>query len=285
MKPIPIIFVVALAACLTAGCARPVYIAKSDARSACMRGNIAQVRETVFDNHADQADPAALPDTLGAFDTYTVVDYNRAGNITRVESFKGRDSVQFSKEEYLYDPSGERLERAITYDLARRGTTTVLYNYDSQGRLTSEVESNGLYRFDRSYDRRGYPKTRSAVNADTGKRHVIARYVHDRHGRLKRLRGERRQRYFYHPDGIVAEIHQGRNAIDFHDEHGNLSAMAVRIKRRNRRGRVFERFSVTLTAEYGLDARGNWIRRVMFYEGRVQSVAVREIDYYGESGQ
>jgi hypothetical protein len=37
---------------------------------------------------------------------------------------------------------------------------------------------------------------------------------------------------------------------------------------------------VTLTAEYDYDAHGNWIRRVQFYKGEVQSVAVREIEYY-----
>ncbi len=262
---------------LAAGCARPVYVAKSDAETACMSGGVRQVRETLFD---DPADPAALPDSLGEYDTFTVIDYNRAGNITLTEAFKGPDSVQITKEEYLYDPSGERLERSVSHNLARRGTITVLYGYDTQGRLASEVESNGFYRFDRTYDRRGYPRTQTTDDVDTGERHVIARYIYDRQGRLKRLKGERREKYRYRPDGVIAEVHAGRKAIDFYDEHGNLKTMTVKIDRKNAGGRTFRRFSVTLSAEYEYDARGNWTRRVMFYRGQVQSVAVREIDYY-----
>ncbi len=277
MKPISIIFAAALTASLAAGCARPAYVVKSDAGKAWMQGPVKQIRETYF---YSLRDAAALPDALGEFDTYTVLDYNRAGNITRMESFKGPDSVRIAKEEYFYDSSGERQERAVVHDLARRGTTTVLYNYDSQGRLVSEVESNGFYRFDVTYDRHGYPRTRTTNSHESGKNVVIARYIHDRHGRLKKLKGERREKYLYRPDGVIAEIRGGRMTKDFYNGNGDLETMAVRINRRNAKGRVYERFSVTLTAEYDYDEHGNWIRRVQLYRGEVQSVSVRETDYY-----
>ncbi len=273
MKPILLIFVTALAA----GCARPAYIAKSDAANAWMSGGIAQIRETVFDNPADTG---VLPAVLGRFDTYTVTDYNRTGNITLTESFRGPDSVRIAKQEYLYDPSGERLERALTHDLGRRGVVTLLYDYDEGGRLTSEIESNGLYRFDYRHDRQGYPRAQITDLPETGKRVVIQRYSYDGEGRLKRLRGERDERYRYYPGGTIAEVRGGRRSLDRYNKQGDLEAMAVRIDRKDRRGRTFERFEVTLTAEYEYDARGNWIRRTMFYREQVQSVAVREIDYY-----
>jgi outer membrane murein-binding lipoprotein Lpp len=277
MKRMLIIFAVALAASLAAGCARPAYVAKSDAGNAYIKGAVKQISETLYDNPADAA---ALPDTLGMFDTYTVVEYNRVGNIVGVNSFRGPDSVHFVREEFFYDPSGERLERAVEHDLARRGATTVLSGYDEEGKLTSETESNGLYRFDHRYDRRGYPKTVWTESPETGKDVLVARYFYDRKGRLKRLRGERRERYFYHPDGVIARIRGGRHSLDSYNDHGHLESMAVRIDRKDRKGRTFERFSVTLTAEYDYDPHGNWIRRVQFYKGEVQSVAVREIEYY-----
>ncbi len=268
-----------LTAALAAGCARPAYLAKSDVGNAWMSGSIERIRETLFDNPAD---PDALPATLGQFDTYTVTDYNRAGNITLMESFRGPDSVLIAKEKYFYDPTGERLERALTHDLARRGVVAILYNYDEGGRLTTEIESNGLYRFDYRNNRRGYPKAQITDSPENGKRVVIQRYSYDAAGRLKRLRGERDEKYRYHPGGVIAEVRGGRSSLDSYNDHGDLEAMAVRIDRKDRKGRTFERFEVTLTAEYEYDAHGNWIRRTMLYQGQVQSVAVREIDYRGE---
>lgn len=269
-----------LAAALAVGCARPPYVTKSDTADAYVKGRVAHIGETLFDNPADTD---SLPPVLGQFDTHTVVEYNRAGNVTRVDSFKGPDSMLITKEEYLYNPSGERLERALTYNPARNGAPiTVIYEYDKQGRLTSEAESNGFYRYDHRYDRHGYPKAQTTVSPESGKRVVTARYIYDREGRLKRQRGERRQRYVYRPGGVVSEIREGRSAINFHNDRGYLEAMAVRIDRKDLKGRTFERFSVTLTADYEYDAHGNWIRRVMRYLGEVQSVALREIEYYNQ---
>lgn len=265
-----------IGAMLAVGCARPAYVAKSDADVAYMKGGVRQVKETLLDNPGDVK---RLPDTLGRFDTYTVVEYNRAGNITRMEAFSGPDSLLTAKEEYVYDTTGGKMERALSHDLGRRGVNTVIYGYDEKGRLVSEVEANGFYRFDVGYDRHGYPKWRS-TNSETGKKVVIARYTYDRNGRLKRQRGERRAKYRYHPGGEIAEVRAGRNSKDTYDENGNLVAMAVKVKRRNAKGRVYERFPVTLTAEYEYDARGNWVRRVQMYKGETQNVAVREIDYY-----
>ncbi|MDR2912650.1 MAG: hypothetical protein LBV38_05045 [Alistipes sp.] len=281
MKPIVYIATVALAA----GCARPAYVAKSDAAMAWMQGSPARVAETSFN---DPAGRRHLPaDTLDLFDIHTELDYNHAGNITRMASFRGPDSLRVSEENYFYDLSGERLERAETYDPASRGTIAVLYEYDSAGRLTREVESNGFYHFGHTYNRHGYPKTQTTdspeTENETGKEVVIARYRYDKQGRLKKLTGERRERYRYHPDGTLAEVRGGRNSIDSYNEHGDLTSMAVRINRRNRKGRVFERFEVTLTAEYEYDAHGNWTRRTQLYKGDVVGVAVRRIKYHDEA--
>ena len=85
MKRTAIILAAALAA-LATGCARPAYTVKSDAVEAYMHGRVRQLRQTLYDNPA-RAD--SLPGTLGEHDTYIVVDYNRAGNITREEAFRG----------------------------------------------------------------------------------------------------------------------------------------------------------------------------------------------------
>ncbi|MDR2890316.1 MAG: hypothetical protein LBV18_01725 [Alistipes sp.] len=277
MKPIVYIATVVLAS----GCARPAYVAKSDAAMAGMQGSPARVTEILYDSPTDAS---LLPDTLGMFDIRTEMLYNRAGNITRMVSFRGPDSLRVSEEVYFYDPSGERLERSETYDPASRGTIAVIYEYNSAGRLTREVESNGFYRFDYTYNDHGYPKTQT-TDSESGRETVIARYKYDAHGRLKRLSGERREKYRYHSDGTLAEVRSGRNSIDSYNKHGDLVSMAVKINRRNRKGRVFDRVSVTLTAEYEYDARGNWTRREMFYLGSLQSVAVREITYHDEETQ
>ncbi|MDR1671360.1 MAG: hypothetical protein LBR57_02465 [Alistipes sp.] len=268
-------------ALLAAGCARPAYVVKSDAEGAYMQGRVAQIRETVFDfMYSGGQDATLLPDAPGPGDTHTVVDYNRAGNVTLTEVFVGPDSVQTVREEYFYDPPGKRLERSVEHNLARHGTTTVLYNYDDSGKLISEVESNGFFRFDLTYDRHGYPKTRIDNSSDREKPLTLTRNTYNRQGRLKSRKDGSRARFSYHPDGTIARIRTGKNSLDIYNTRGNLEAMAIRVKRRDQKGRVFERFPMTLTAEYEYDARGNWVRRVQYFKDEVQSVAVREIDYY-----
>jgi hypothetical protein len=73
-----------------------------------------------------------------------------------------------------------------------------------------------------------------------------------------------------------------KSALDSYNDHGDLESMAVRIDRKNRKGRTFERFELTLSARYEYDARGNWTRRTMLYRDQVQSVAVRQISYWDE---
>jgi YD repeat-containing protein len=265
-------------ALLATSCARPAYVAKSDAEAAYLHGHISRISESVYTNSTDKLAP---PDTLGmTLDTHPVVEYNASGNVTRMESFAGPARTPVASEEYTYDPSGVRLEHSVERNLARHGVTTVLYNYDDAGRLTSEVESNGFFRFDHTYDRHGYPKTRIDNSSDREKPLTLTRYTYDHHGRLKSRKDGIRAKFRYHPDGVVAEIRTGRNSLDRYNSHGNLETMAVRIKRRDQKGRVFERFPVTITATYEYDARGNWVRRVQYFKGEVQSVAVREIDYY-----
>jgi hypothetical protein len=245
-----------------------------------MTGGVRQIRETLFDSPAN---PDALPDTLAHFDTYTVTDYNRAGNITLMESFRGPDSTLIAKEEYFYDPSGERLERGLTHNLARRGVVTILYDYDEHGGLTSERESNDLYRFDYRNNRRGYPKAQITTSPESGKQVVIQRYRYDSQGRLKRLRGERNQKYDYHPSGVIAEVRTGKSALDRYNDHGDLEAMAVRIDRKDLiKGRTFEGFWMTLSARYEYDERGNWTKRTMLHRDQVQSIALRQISYWDE---
>ncbi len=264
-----------LALILAAGCARPLYVAKSDAQNSGMRGGVAQVRETLFDNVRDTL---ALPQTLDEFDVCTVIDYSRAGNITKLESFRGPDSLQFVREEYFYEPSskGERMVRSEAHNLAKNSVRVLEYGYDEWGNLVSEIERTGSYRTGFRNDRKGYPKSETSfVTGEEGKA-SRTRYRYDRRGLLISAKGGKNpaKRYTYRPDGTVARIETGKDVVDVYDANGSLVESTNIIKR----GR--ERFRMSITARYEYDARGNWNKRTMYYEGQPQSVAVREIDYY-----
>jgi hypothetical protein len=278
-----------LTAALAAGCARPAYIAKSDAGNAYMRGHVRQVRESLYNVPEERHDSTGTPGMV--LDTYTVLEYNRAGNIATMETFAGPDRVPVSREEYSYDPSGERLERSVSRNLVKRTYSTLDYEYDDRGRLVGHGNKLWPGRTELGYDRRGYPRTETVYRtADTIS--VKVRFRYDRHGRLRRskpVRGfETTRRYSYHPDGTIAAIRTGKRDFDTYNEHGFLASATSIVERRepgtDRRpkGRLIERLPVTLTAEYELDSLGNWIRRVQLYRGEVQSIAVREIEYYDQ---
>jgi YD repeat-containing protein len=275
-------------AALAAGCARPAYVVKSDVQAAFMRGEIAQLRETYFDmpiEEIEAANMAVSSDSL-VFNSCTVVDYNRAGYITRTDVFKGKDSVHVSREEYFYDPSGTRMERAVSHNPIKRTYAATLYTYDSEGRLVHEADPIHGWRFDYGYDRRGY--LRSRVDTTNLEAPLKTIYRYDRFGRLKTVKptkgGGSKKKYSYHGDSAIpAVIRTGRTETDRYDERGNLTSLtATVVEERNKRGRVKSSFPVMLTAEYEYDPRGNWIRRVQLYKGEVQSVALRELEYWDE---
>jgi YD repeat-containing protein len=262
-------------AALAAGCARPAYVIKSDAEAAYMRGQIKQLTETVYD---------AVGDSL-AVNTCTVVDYNRVGNITRTDVFKGADSIHVSREEYSYDPSGKRMESAVRHDPLRQTYNTVLYRYDEQGRLVQEIDRTYGWHYDYAYDRHGYLRSR----VDTAHKESPLKTVY-RYDRLGRLRVEKnvkgggpKKRYTWHGNGeTIAEI-RSKTEIDRYDERGNLVSMtAIVTEENNKKWWAKRTFPFTMTAEHEYDPRGNWIRRVQLYKGAAQTVAVREIDYWGE---
>jgi YD repeat-containing protein len=263
-------------AAVAAGCARPAYVVRSDAEAAYIRGEIKQLRETVYD--------VMDGDSL-AVDTRTVVDYNRAGNITRTDVFKGADSIHISREEYLYDPSGERMESAVSHNPLRQTHRTVLYRYDEQGRLAQETDRAYGWHYDYAYDRHGY--LRSIVDTTDLKAPLKTVYRYDRLGRLRVEKnvkgGGPKKRYTWHGNGnVIAEI-RSKTETDRYDERGDLVAMtAIVTQERNKRGRAKRSFPFTMTAEYEYDPQGNWIRRVQLYKGAAQRVTVREIDYWGE---
>jgi YD repeat-containing protein len=261
------------AATLTVGCSRPAYAVKSDAAKASMRGNVRQLTETVFD----------VTDDRQVMDSYTVVIYNRAGNVTLTDLYKGPDSVYVSRDEYHYDPTGERMERHLSRDKVRGRYTETIYRHDDAGRLVMETDAWHGWRAHYTYDRHGYPRARidTTLNVDEE-----IRYRYDRLGRLKSERYKKgngpTKRYTYHGDGdVVAQMSLGQSNIDRYDERGELVSMTVNaIEKRNRRGRVTKSFPVTLTAVYEYDTHGNWVRRTLLYKGETQTVAVREYDYY-----
>jgi YD repeat-containing protein len=241
-----------------------------------MRGHVRQLRETVYDIAGDSPVVSA----------HTVVDYNRAGNISRTDIFKGPDSIHVSRLEYFYDPSGERMERAVDRNPLKHTFSTILYRYDDKGRLIDESDPINGGRYDYAYDRYGYLKTRiDTTNLESPQK---TKYRYDRLGRLrveKNVRGGgSTKRYAWHGDGeIIAEIRTGKTEIDRYDERGDLVTMtATVVEKRNRRGRITRTYPVTLTAGYEYDPVGNWIRRVQLFRGEVQNVAVREIDYWDE---
>jgi YD repeat-containing protein len=248
-----------------------------------MRGAVAQLRETsLFDR--DSAD--AIPDSLGKQDTYTVIDYNRAGNVTRMDVFTGADSVHTSSEEYLYDPTGGQLRRVVSRLPSQNLYSAVRYEYDERGRLVRETDEAWGWHVDLGYDRHGYLKTwtDSTYNKD---KLFVTRYRYDRFGRLRVEKsikgGDPKQRHSYHPGGTtIARTRYGKTETYTYDERGNLASTTSIVKERNLKGRVKRRFPLTITARYDYDARGNWIRRVQFYKDRVQGLFLREIDYYDQ---
>ncbi len=271
-------------AALAGSCALPAYVVRSDAETAHMRGGVARLTETNFDFPADRPDSLEL-------NSVTVLDYNRAGNITLTNVFKGTDSVHVSREEYFYDPSGRRMVRSVSHDPVKHSYNTSLYGYDAQERLINHSDEIFGWHVDYGYDRRGYLKKR--VDTTNLKAPIVTRYRYDRLGRLrleKAVRGgEPSKIYAYHGDtGMIAEIRTGKSDIDRYDERGNLVSSTAIVTRRSAEktkrhplGRVVERMPVTITAEYEYDTLGNWIRRTQFYNGKRVGVAVREIDYYG----
>jgi YD repeat-containing protein len=178
------------------------------------------------------------------------------------------------------------MERAVERNPQKHTFSTIVYGHDENGRLISETDPLSGWRYDYAYDRHGYLRKRvDTTNLESPHK---TKYRYDRLGRLrveKNVRGgASTKRYSWHGEGnVIAEIRTGKTEIDRYDERGDLVTMTANvIEKRNRRGRVTHTFPVTLTAEYEYDPRGNWIRRVQLFNGEVQSVAVREIDYYQE---
>ncbi len=294
MKPITILLAATLTAGLAAlgtGCARPAYVAKSDAGSAYLRGEVARIREIVYNAPEDRLAP---PDTLDmVLDTYTTVDYNRAGNITRVEVFKGREMEPITREEYSYDPSGERMVQSVSRNLLKRTFSPIDYEYDEEGRLVRQGNRTfGVARTEYGYDRQGYLTTETVYSAKDSIS-LKVRFRYDRHGRLrgsKTVMGNGpKQKLSYHPNGVVARIRTGKTETDIYNEMGNLVAMTSIVTQRkmskNRKLRVTGRYPVTLVAEYEHDPQGNWTKRTKRWEQEVYDVTVRKIEYYGKEGE
>jgi YD repeat-containing protein len=271
------------------GCARPLYTAKSDAEKAWMSGGVRQIRETII---FQPSDPTVLPDTLGRYTYYRVTDYNRAGNVTIVQMFSGRDSTLQSKKEYFHDPSGKRLERILLPSFEHRGLIlfdypgqkvyTILCNYDDQGRLLSEIGMNGSYRWDFCYDHRNYPTTQ-ILKYD--KKQQIEHYSYNAKGRLKRIQsGNIDAKYRYHPNGVLAKIREKNHmrTIKSYNKHGDLETEIGRLVRKDKKGRVIERRKSTTSYQYEYDERGNWIRQTLSYNGKLFSVTLRQISYWDE---
>jgi hypothetical protein len=270
----PALFALAFAA-LAAGCARPAYVVKSDTEAARIRGRVIRIRETLFDVMDSRFEP----------NTHTVVEYNRAGNVTLTDTYKGPDSVYISRDEYIYDPSGTRMERHIRRDKLKNRFSETTYRYDAEGHLVREADGWHGWHADYTYDRHGYPRTRVDTTLNIDEK---IRYRYDRLGRLKSERYRRGngplKRYTYHGDSdMVAGIRLGRTETDRYDERGDLVVMTSEvIEDKNRRGKITKSFPVSLTAEYEHDSLGNWVRRTLLYKGEVQNVTWREIDYYDE---
>ncbi|MDR2882176.1 MAG: hypothetical protein LBU98_00120 [Alistipes sp.] len=267
-------------AALATGCARPAYVTKSDAGKKYIHGGIARLSESYFDF------TGPIP---GYLYTVTVIEYNRAGNITLTDTFKGPDSVHVSREEYHYDPSGERMVRSVDRDQVKHTFTTSRYRHDAQGRLVSQTDEMSGWRVDYGYDRHGYLKTK--VDTTNTGYPGETRYRYDRMGRLRVAAsvrgGDPTKRYTYHgATDTVATIHSGKTDHDMYDRRGNLVRSTTDIiVERNKKGRIKRVVPATITAEYDYDERGNWIRRRQLYEGKQVGLAVRELQYYGEGGE
>jgi len=270
-----LIFAAPLACLLAAGCARPAYVVRSDAERANLRGGVATLRETLFDNSID---PLAPPDTLGPQDTHTVIEYNRTGNVVREVVFMGPDSVRTTWDEHTYDSTGTRLERTLNRSSAGRTRGMLRYTYDDAGRLTRHEDELWSWYVEYLYDRHGYLSRRVDHVSDSIR--TVVRYRYRCDGALRRTSGYERARYRYHPSGGVAKIRANGTETYLYDERGHLRSATSLVKERNGRGRVVRRFPTTIRAEYEFDSRGNWIRRHQIYDGRVIGVAIREIDYY-----
>lgn len=263
-----------IALLFAAGCARPLYVAGSDAENARMHGPIAQIRETFFDNPAGGE---ALPDTLGTFDIYTVVTYNRAGNILLTESFKGPDSVQILREEFFYDPSGRRMVRSESHNFAGNSVRVLEYGYDARGNLVSESEITGGYITCFRFDGKGYLKSETG-KVSGERKNSVRRYRYDWRGRLKTASGGGPTvKHFYRPDGSLARVQTGKDVTESYGTDGNLEVSTNIVKS----GGGW--FPVSISARYEYDAHGNWSKRTQFYNGRIVGIAVRETDYYGET--
>lgn len=263
------------------GCARPAYVVRSDAKEGYIRGHIVQVRETYIDNPADVY---ALPDSLGPYDTYTIIDYNHAGNIIRHNSFAGPDSVHTIKEEYLYDTTGNRMERTISYNPAKQSYDTTIYIYDEQGRLVRHTDEIWGWHVDYLYDRHGYLKMQVDTTYNR-ERPLITRYRYNGRGLLKTTKsktGKRIEKHSYHPNGTIAEIRLRKTEIFRYNERGNLIEAISYITSRKPSGRITDKWPATITAEYEYDAHGNWVRRMQFYQGQIVGMSLREIIYYDE---
>ena len=269
-----------LAVFLAAGCARPVYTAKSDLETAYMHGNVAKVMETVIDDPRSGVPPRRLAD----FDVYTEITYNRAGNIVLMESFRGPDSLHFVKEEFFYDPAGKKMVRSVSHNLRKNSARTLEYEYAARGNLTGESETTGAYSMEYGYDRRGYLReernTAQSVDVYNEETDGTIKYRYDSRGRLTRIKGNPPKRYSYHRNGVVAEIHSGKDVVERYDERGNLVDVTNIIKRTDEKGREKGSFAASITAVYEYDDRGNWIKRTQMYEGATAAVTFREIKYY-----
>lgn len=215
-------------------------------------------------------------------DLYAVLDYNRAGNIVRMDSFTGADSIHFAREEYFYDSTGVRLEHLESHDLLKNTVRTMHYNYDKRGYLSSEVEHLGPYRNEFSHNRKGYLKKETVYvpDDDTGQ-DPQTRYKYNLRGQLKKIHnGEFLEKYHYHPDGSF-EI-DGEGVLEKYDKNGLLQSVTHTIKFTDDKARTKSFVSAAIIAVYEFDTHGNWIRRTQMQEQEPFNVTVREIDYWDE---
>lgn len=294
----------------TTGCARPLYIAKSDAEEAWMSEGVRQIREMTFlhrhetnnlpENYPNtffDTIPKTFPDTLDRSILSKVTHYNRQGNITFVQLYKGYDTIRRGRtEEYFYDPSGKRLERILLNSLEYRGRIvmeyltrpyyryTILCNYDDRGRLLSEIVQDRQYRWDFHYDSRDYPVAEIYSFDHNKNKQSIIHYSYDAKGRLKRIRGGRDEKYSYHSNGVLAKIREKSymKTIKYYNENGDLEAEIERIVRKSNKGRTSKRSVNIANYRYEYDERGNWIRQTILYDGQIFTVTLRRISYWDE---
>ncbi len=306
---------ITIAALCAVSCARPVYVASSDAASEHLRGPVARISQRTWDSHTSGApdtlgfrrrgaardarlalqaiaDPSALaaPDTtrmIGA--AADVIAYNPSGNITRHDRYGTPGGPLAATHTYIYDPTGTRLLSATSFNPQRNSYTTTEYQYNAQGRLVGQsTPLSGTDRTVYTLDRRGYRRTATTLDAgDSVRYRTVSRY--DLRGRLRQVRTVHGrgplQRFGYHPGtATVSRERVGRNEILLYAPHGALVAETHMVRVIPPDGGRSQMIPFTMTADYTFDDRGNWIVRVRRYRGVIQNVAVRQIEYRDVEG-